>query len=319
MGTDPKGITHMVPRHLRREKPSMPGPGTYQAASSIKKNTRKEQSAQDCTWQRSHQSSNTLPQSNPGPNHYDLEREKFRLAKDRCESNKDGFSFPKHGVDGKTDDAVARNVNPGPGSYAPQHSKSHIAKSMLGGKIGESKDYSNGVPGPGNYEPDHHYPIPSFKIEPAQSINQQKEDKRIGAAPGSYDPKHNFEFREEHNGVRFGTSTRAEVAGAQMVSPGPQTYQITGDFDFRDPSKPDQKTGKKPKFAFGMKFNTKPRNLDCPGPGEYETDQYPMNQKNISYWIGTDVRRDLSVPYSHLYPGPGHYEVDEQKQGPYIS
>jgi len=36
-----------------------------------------------------------------------------------------------------------------------------------------------------------------------------------------------------------------------------------------------------------------------------------MNQKNIAYWIGTDVRRDLAVPYSHLYPGPGHYEPDD--------
>lgn len=54
--------------------------------------------------------------------------------------------------------------------------------------------------------------------------------------------------------------------------PGPNVYHILGDFDFRDPSKPDQRVGKLAKFAFGMKPNTKPRNLDCPGPGEYETD-----------------------------------------------
>ena len=37
--------------------------------------------------------------------------------------------------------------------------------------------------------------------------------------------------------------------------PGPNVYHILGDFDFRDPSKPDQRTGKLAKFAFGMKHN----------------------------------------------------------------
>jgi len=32
-----------------------------------------------------------------------------------------------------------------------------------------------------------------------------------------------------------------------------------------------------------------------------------MYQKNIAYLIGTDTRKDMSVPYSHLYPGPGTY------------
>lgn len=78
---------------------------------------------------------------------------------------------------------------------------------------------------------------------------------------------------------------------------------------------------KKAKFAFGMKFNTRAKNLDMPGPGEYEVDQPPMNHKNPAYWIGTDVRKDLGVPYAHLYPGPGDYEVrdDYKPQGASIS
>jgi len=44
--------------------------------------------------------------------------------------------------------------------------------------------------------------------------------------------------------------------------PGPGNYKIAGDFDFVDPTRPDEKIGKKPKFAFGMKHSTKPRNLD---------------------------------------------------------
>ena len=96
-----------------------------------------------------------------------------------------------------------------------------------------------------------------------------------------------------------------------MGVPGPGNYKITGDFDFRDPTRPDDRTGKNPKFCFGMKTATRAKNLDMPGPGEYEVDVYPMNQANIAYWIGTDVRRDLAVPYSHLYPGPGNYDPDE--------
>jgi hypothetical protein len=76
--------------------------------------------------------------------------------------------------------------------------------------------------------------------------------------------------------------------------PGPGRYNILGDFDFRDPNQPNGETGgKNPKFHYGLKTQTKPTNADFPGPGTYQTDQYPMNQKNIAYWIGTDVRKDL--------------------------
>ena len=101
--------------------------------------------------------------------------------------------------------------------------------------------------------------------------------------------------------------------------PGPGNYKITGDFDFRDPTRPDDRSGKNPKFCFGMKTSTRAKNLDMPGPGEYEVDVYPMNQANIAYWIGTDVRRDLAVPYSHLYPGSGHYDPEDQTKEPSIS
>lgn len=76
------------------------------------------------------------------------------------------------GVNGKTNDEVSRNMNPGPGQYNPERLKSKNQKSMLGGKIGESVDYSNCVPGPGNYDPDNHYPIPSFKIEKGMNFNE---------------------------------------------------------------------------------------------------------------------------------------------------
>lgn len=193
---------------------------------------------------------------------------------------------------------------------------------MLGGKLGESVDYQNCVPGPGTYEPDPCYPIPSFVIKDAKTHSNglaADNQNRVGA--WTYSPKHNFEFSKNMRGIHINGSARADNSNDMKNSqPGPNVYHILGDFDFRDPSKSDQRVGKLAKFAFGMKHNTKPRNLDCPGPGEYETDQYPMWQKNIAYWIGTDVRRDLSVPYSHLYPGSGHYENHQiNATGPCIS
>lgn len=93
-----------------------------------------------------------------------------------------------------------------------------------------------------------------------------------------------------------------------------------GDFDFRDPTKPEERNGGKlPKFAFGLKPNVKSSNVDTPGPGEYNTDKYPMSQKNISYFIGNEVRRDAGIPFSHLYPGPGQYDIGLPNEGPFIS
>lgn len=68
-----------------------------------------------------------------------------------------------------------------------------------------------------------------------------------------------------------------------------------------------------------MKPVVRAKNLDVPGVGDNEVDQAPMWMKNSAYWIGTDLRRDLAVPYSHLYPGPGSYESQFDIGGPKIS
>jgi hypothetical protein len=67
---------------------------------------------------------------------------------------------------------------------------------------------------------------------------------------------------------------------------------MVGDFDFKD-SNDENSIGRHPKFAYGMKHDIKNGNADVPGPGAYETDTHPTNQKNTAYWIGTDVRKDL--------------------------
>lgn len=87
---------------------------------------------------------------------------------------------------------------------------------------------------------------------------------------------------------------------------------------FRDPN--EKTGGKLPKFAFGIKPVIKSMTQDVPGPGTYEVDQYPMNQKNIAYWIGTDVRKDLGVPNARDFPGPGSYDLGaDLDRGAFIS
>lgn len=73
-----------------------------------------------------------------------------------------------------------------------------------------------------------------------------------------------------------------------------------------------------PKFAFGIKLNPKESALEVPGPGAYENDSIPLNQKKTAAVIGTDMRRDMSKPNAHEVPGPGHYETP-QVTGPLVS
>lgn len=51
------------------------------------------------------------------------------------------------------------------------------------------------------------------------------------------------------------------------------------------------------------------KNIDMPGPGEYETDVAPMHHASLAPMIGSSVRSDLGVGKSHLFPGPGEYET----------
>lgn len=206
-------------------------------------------------------------------------------------------------------------------------------------------------PGPGKYDPK--LPEKQSFARPRQDkkgegdVDHEKSNKRrrdgaeYNVDPGTYNPNYvshvsrSAPFSMAAKGGRGpavddGTELSTKIRNVQqkkreqvqyMGVPGPQ-YNIPGDFDFPDPRKPDEQNAvgmKKPKFAFGMKFNQRAKNLDMPGPGEYEVDVPPMNHKNPAYWIGTDVRKDLGVPFAHMYPGPGEYEVNEEVQGPAVS
>ena len=57
-----------------------------------------------------------------------------------------------------------------------------------------------------------------------------------------------------------------------------------------------------------------------PGPGEYDMNMAPSNQANIQHVLGSDYRKDMSVPNAHLYPGPGSYEnYVDINEGPCVS
>jgi hypothetical protein len=130
---------------------------------------------------------------------------------------------------------------------------------------------------------------------------------KLPVGPQTYDPKI---LVDANKGIKFRTSERREDNTSNKHAPAPNRYTLLGDFDFRDMTKPDETRGKVPKFAFGIKSVVKAKDLDVPGPAEYNVDIIPMSHKNIAYILGTEVRRDMSIPYSHLYPGPGHYDYE---------
>jgi len=69
-----------------------------------------------------------------------------------------------------------------------------------------------------------------------------------------------------------------------------------------------------------MNTKSRDRNLDMPGPGEYDMNVYPSNQSNIAHWIGSDYRKDMSIPKAEHYPGPqSYYPNTEEYTGPAIS
>jgi len=98
----------------------------------------------------------------------------------------------------------------------------------------------------------------------------------------------------------IGKAERGDLVMAANV-PGPGKYTINGDFE---------KGLEKPKFHMGIKTQSfAGKNMDMPGPGEYETDVIPIHHSNVAHFIGTSVRSDLGVGKAYMYPGPGEYEA----------
>lgn len=207
---------------------------------------------------------------------------------------------------------------PGPDKYDPAPLKVGYMKRILGGAMNPiEKDEK--FPGPGTYNPGGSYDpesgntikgVPSFKIvKPGQTKVNERTKGSVPVreevnGPWTYAPEYPTHVSK---GVRMGTSVRVADT-THAGKPAPNKYVIAGDFDFKDPNNREESLGKDPKFHFGMNSKTRDRNLDMPGPGEYDMNVYPSNQANIQHVLGSDYRKDMSVPNAHLYPGPGSYE-----------
>ena len=146
------------------------------------------------------------------------------------------------------------------------------------------------------------YSIPGFTIKGDTAVvlkEQNKNKEPLG--PQRYKPSNPCHIKTDFlKACSIGNAERPEiVSSANVVGPG--KYTITGDFE---------KGKDKPKFHMGIKTQGfMGKNLDMPGPGEYETDVQPIHHSNVAHFIGTSVRSDLGVGKAYMYPGPGEYEA----------
>ncbi len=157
---------------------------------------------------------------------------------------------------------VSKNKNPGPGAHNikdPDASKPALNATM--GHPEKAKPlFDNGVPGAGTYDIEDHKKIPSFKICQPSKLNEKQElllkQKAAAIGPNHYNPT----YPGKQKGTIIGNAERQEDAAASMNTPAPNRYVILGDFDFRDPNNLNDKSGKIPKFAFGIKTMVKSQN-----------------------------------------------------------
>ena len=218
-----------------------------------------------------------------------------------------GYSFPLN----KRGELDRKLENPDPFTYNPDIPRRVNAKPFNSGPDDKDKEVKdNGIPGPGTYpaedyddkirDPTVDNAAPKWSFGKITNVDiKTKDGAKSVPGPGTYTvivPAHTSKH------VAIGTQSKSGKGAANIdadneitakylkarrrreeqnqheyIVPGPE-YDIQGDFDFPDPRKPEESKGKKKaKFCFGMNTKQRAKNLDMPGPGEYEVDQYPMN------------------------------------------
>lgn len=192
----------------------------------------------------------------PAPSHYYPKKDTETAVQ---------FSFPRD--EGGFDPKSGNHATPGPGAYEIRKDKQEgPAKSMLGGSIQPIESVGLNVPGPGTYQSIPKYSVPGFKIV------------KPSYEPPVDDDKDEIEFRDRVDvdgigmkytkGAKIGLGER-EPLKQKFVTPAPDVYKINSDFE---------KAQEKPKFPWGMKtVGVSNKNIDQPGPGEYEVDVVPNN------------------------------------------
>ena len=275
--------------HLHPKKVDGPGPGSYIAPSSIRKNNREHGSYQDSTFGNGREVEKKMGNlkqkfETPGPASYN-----YMYPEPVYELSKmPGFSFSIDGKDGASMESRIRE-NPGPGAYNPEITRKQNAKTFNSGPDDKAKpDKDNGIPGPGTYpaeddDGDEGKDTITNNAAPKWSFGKGNPDdksmKASSAVPGAgnYDvnvPAHTtkavvfgtqsktgYGAAEEHPDNKItkrlidARDRRKQLKKIDTGVPGPN-YNIPGDFDFPDPLNPDSKVGKKKaKFCFGMKTN----------------------------------------------------------------
>jgi hypothetical protein len=92
-------------------------------------------------------------------------------------------------------------------------------------------------------------------------------------------------------GAKIGMGKRDPLK-QKFITPAPNNYRIGTDFE---------NATERPKFHWGSKnAAVANKNIDQPGPGEYEVDVIPNNQGNVAHVIGTGVRSNLGIGKAHL-------------------
>lgn len=279
--------------HLRPAKSDGPGPGSHKLPSTVEVQKRHKDSTQASTFGNSGRQISNLPLDGPAPNKYHpihfteaSHVYSFPRAVDNVEILKDGQRI-------------------GPGEYknmVGMAESNYLAKSILGGALHPVSKKDDDVPGPAAYTLNPIHTIPGFVIKPADSKSLKEVDKsKDPVGPQRYNPVNPNHKKSDHNHKgTIGNAERGEMVAAVNV-PGPGKYIIQSDFD---------KAVEHPRFHMGVRVTgITGKNMDQPGPGEYETDVIPAHHSNITHFIGTSVRSDLGIGKAYMFPGPGEYEA----------
>lgn len=202
--------------------------------------------------------------------------------------------------------------SPGPGLYSvnlDMGKEMNQAKTMSGGAVMKvaKRTAQDDFPGPDHYRNFPEASIPGFVLHPPTVKTDKKDDKNKkaerGVGPEKYFPMNpNHRHSDFLNGQSFSNAMRGDpIEDKNAANVGPGKYDIKSNFDIND---------KTAKFHMGIKTQGfAGKNMDQPGPGEYETDVIPIHHSHVAHIIGTSARSDLGIGKAKNYPGPGNYEA----------
>ena len=211
-----------------------------------------------------------------------------------------GQYAPKYSIRGKFIRKDS-NENPGPGSYDPKRSLSHLRpKSALIGPTGGEKSerfqlggspVGRDTPGPGNYHKDEYFAKDAKSVVLLGRSKEREDLSKPG--PGAYDPVLSL-VKAAVRGINIASSLKSsqiERTGKDDDIPGPGSYansvHVIG--------------SNTPAYSFRGKVKDAKKH-DNPGPGHYDN---KTSSKSPVFKIGTEQRIKPLKPST----GPDFYDV----------